>query len=260
MKNPQSILITGASGGIGAALARAYAAPGVALALTGRDARRLDAVAADCRAAGAAVETALLDVTDQDAIAFWVTAIDRANPLDLVIANAGVQGGGLVPGGGGESLSEVRRIMGTNFGGTCNTIHAVIPLMRSRRRGQIALISSLAAIRGLPYFAAYCASKAALKSYGEALGSWLRPEKIAVSVVLPGFVETAMSRQLTGPKPFMTDAAHAARIIRRRLARGHRRIAFPWLLHLGSVLLSHMPAWFADWLLAREKVSVGPRV
>lgn len=258
MRNPRSVLITGASGGIGAALARAYAAPAMLLALTGRDSRRLQVVAADCRAAGASVETALIDITDDAAIAAWLTRIDHARPLDLVIANAGVLSGGLVPGGDGESLAEVRRIMDTNFGGTCNTIHAAISLMRARRRGQIALISSIAAVRGLPYFAAYSASKAALKIYGEALGTWLRREGVAVSVVLPGYIETPMSQQFTGPKPFMISAERAAGIIKGRLAHGRRRIAFPWPLHLGAVILSHLPAWFADALLSTTKVDVHP--
>ena len=254
MRNPRSILITGASRGIGAALARAYAAPGVMLALTGRDAGRLDAVATACRHSGATVLTALLDVTDEKAIGGWIAAIDRDHPLDLVIANAGVNGGG-----SGEPLSEVQRIMRINFGGLCNTVHAAIPLMRSRRRGQIALVSSLAAYRGLPYFPAYSASKAAIKVYGEALGTWLRPQGVAVSVVLPGFVETEMSGQLTGPKPFMMGPERAVRIIRRRLAQGRRRIAFPWLLHLGSAILAHLPPWFADWLLSQTEVDVRPR-
>src|SRR4051794_26040126 len=94
MRDPRTILITGASSGLGAALADAYAAPGVTLALTGRDPGRLDAVAERCRAAGAAVRGAVLDVTGRDALAAWIAEVDAATPIDLVIANAGVAAGG----------------------------------------------------------------------------------------------------------------------------------------------------------------------
>jgi len=255
MKHPSSILITGASGGIGAALARSYAAPGIALALTGRNAERLRAVAQACASTGAEVETALLDVTDEPGLATWIEAIDRAHPLDLVFANAGITGGP-APDGSGESLAELRRMMRVNFDGACNTIHSVIPAMRRRRRGQIVLMSSLAALRGLPYFPAYCASKAALKIYGEALGTWLRGEGIEVSVVLPGFVETSMARRLHGPKPFQVTAERAARLIRRRLARGRRVVAFPFLPVLGARLLAAMPTFLADAVLASVKMDV----
>ena len=93
MKNPKAILITGASSGIGAALAKVYAGPGVSLALTGRQEERLAAVAAQCRERGAAVTTAALDVTNPAALADWIAAMDQARPLDLVIANAGISGG-----------------------------------------------------------------------------------------------------------------------------------------------------------------------
>ena len=90
MKDPRSILITGASSGIGAALALAYAGPGVSLALGGRDAGRLEAVAAACRQRGAAVHAGIIDVADREAMARWIEEIDRAAPIDLVIANAGI--------------------------------------------------------------------------------------------------------------------------------------------------------------------------
>ena len=103
-------------------------------------------------------------------------------------------------------------MMSINFGGVCNTLHPVIPAMRQRRRGQLALMSSLAALRGLPYSPAYCASKAALKAYGEALRAWLHSEGIEVTVVLPGFVDTALAGHVAGPKPFQMTAKRAADI------------------------------------------------
>src|SRR6516164_7421340 len=241
VRDPHSILITGASSGIGAALARAYAAPRTHLALCGRDSARLAAVANLCRERGAAVIEACLDVTAAPAVAAWIDSADRASPLELVIANAGVQGG-LWRDGAGETLGELHRVMEVNFGGVSNTIHPVLSTMRRRRRGQIALIASLAALRGLPYSPGYCASKAAIRIYGEALRCWLAPEGIGVSVVLPGFVETRMSDTVSGPKPLILSSEHAAGIIRRGLAKGRRQVAFPYPLYLGMRLMRALPA------------------
>jgi short-subunit dehydrogenase len=257
VRDPLSILITGASSGIGAALARAYAAPRTHLALCGRDAARLAAVANLCRERGAEVMEACLDVTEAAAVAVWIVNVDRASPLELVIANAGVQGG-LWRDGAGETLGELHRVMEVNFGGVSNTIHPVLPAMRRRRRGQIALIASLAALRGLPYSPGYCASKAAVRIYGEALRSWLAPEGIDVSVVLPGFVETRLSDTVSGPKPLILSPEHAAGIIRRGLAKGRRQIAFPYPLYLGMQLMRALPAGLVDTILRRVTVDIGP--
>jgi short-subunit dehydrogenase len=257
VRDPLSILITGASSGIGAALARAYAAPRTHLALCGRDAARLAAVANLCRERGAEVMEACLDVTEAAAVAAWIVNVDRASPLELVIANAGVQGG-LWRGGAGETLGELHRVMEVNFGGVSNTIHPVLPAMRRRRRGQIALIASLAALRGLPYSPGYCASKAAVRIYGEALRSWLALEGIDVSVVLPGFVETRLSDTVSGPKPLILSPERAAGIIRRGLAKGRRQIAFPYPLYLGMKLMRALPAGLVDTILRRVAVDIGP--
>jgi short-subunit dehydrogenase len=257
VRDPRSILITGASSGIGAALARAYAAPRTRLAICGRDTARLAAVADLCRERGAEVIETCLDVTEAPAVAAWIDTADRASPLELVIANAGVQGG-LWRDGAGETLGELHRVMEVNFGGVSNTIHPVLPAMRRRRRGQIALIASLAALRGLPYSPGYCASKAAVRIYGEALRSWLAPEGIDVSVVLPGFVETRLSNTVSGPKPLIFSPERAAGIIRRGLAKGRRQIAFPYPLYLGMKLMRALPAGLVDTILRRVAVDIGP--
>ena len=257
VRDPRSILITGASSGIGAALARAYAAPRTHLALCGRDAARLAAVADFCRDRGAEVMEACLDVTEAAAVAAWIVNVDRTSPLDLVIANAGIQGG-LWRDGAGETLGELHRVMEVNFGGVSNTVHPVLPAMRRRRRGQVALISSLAALRGIPFSPGYCASKAAIKIYSEALRSWLAPEGIDVSVVLPGFVETRLSDTVSGPKPLILSPERAAGIIRRGLAKGRRQIAFPYPLYLGMQLMRALPARLVDPILRRVTVDIGP--
>ncbi len=254
MKSPKSILITGASGGLGAALAAAYAGPGVALALTGRDHGRLDATALRCRGLGAEVATATIDVTDAAALADWLSTVDDRAPLDLVIANAGISGGT----GGGEGERQARRIFAVNVDGVLNTVLPAIPRMRARRHGQIALMSSLAAFRGVPGAPAYCASKAAIKTWGEALRGTLRREGIGVSVICPGFVRTAMTAVNPFPMPLLMDAAPAAAIIKRRLARGHGRIAFPWPMYALVWLLGALPPVATDPLFSRlpEKSSL----
>ena len=245
---PSSVLITGASSGLGGALARAYAAPGVFLALSGRNRQRLEATAEACRRAGSEVETALVDVTDRTAMKEWIEETDAAHPLDLVIANAGISSGS---GGSGESEDQVRDIFAVNLAGVLNTVLPVMPLMQDRRRGQIALMSSLAGLRGLPSAPAYAASKAAVKSYGEGLTGLLAADGIRVSVVCPGFVESGITARNTFPMPLLMKAPKAAAKIRRGLEKGRPLIAFPWQLYWTLWLLADLPRWLSDRLFGR---------
>ncbi|HEY5598922.1 MAG TPA: SDR family NAD(P)-dependent oxidoreductase [Kiloniellales bacterium] len=244
--NPRSIVITGGSSGLGAALARAYAAPGVRLALTGRDAGRLAAVAKDCAARGADIHMDAIDVLERERLAAWIGACDAAAPLDLLIANAGISAG---TGGTGEDGAQARRIMAVNVDGVLNSILPVLPSMRARRRGQIAIMSSLAAFRGFPGAPAYCASKAAVRVWGEALRGHVAGDGIAVSVICPGYVKTPMTAVNRFPMPMLMDSDRAARLIRRGLARNRARIAFPWPMYALVRLIAALPPGFIDPLL-----------
>ncbi len=246
--NPVSILITGASSGIGEALARDYAAPGVALALGGRDQARLAAVAEACRTAGAAVRAEAIDVCAPERLAAWIAEVDGAAALDLVIANAGVSAG---TGGGAETEAQTRRILDVNLGGVVNTVLPALELMRPRGRGQIAIMASLAAFRGFPGAPAYCASKAAVRVWGEALRGELHDAGIGVSVICPGYVKSRMTAVNEFHMPLLIEADGAARIIRRGLARNRARIAFPWRLYAAIWLISALPPQLTDPLLRR---------
>ncbi len=235
------VLITGATGGIGGALARGYAAPGVTLILHGRKADRLAELAAQCEQRGARVLTQTLDVRDRATLVEWLRAMSEAEAPDLVIVNAGVNTN-IGADGRGEPWDEVEALIEVNVLAAMATVDAVLPAMRARGHGQIALISSLAAWFGLPVTPSYCASKAALKAYGEALRGWLAPEGIRVNVVMPGYVDSPMCRAMPGPKPFLWLPERAARTIRRRLARNSARITFPFPLDWGTWWLTVLPA------------------
>ncbi len=246
MRAPRSIVITGASSGIGEELALAYAAPGVALALSGRDPARLGAVVERCRSLGAEVDGAVLDAADRDAMAGWLAAVDQRSPVDLVIANAGISAG---TGGGMESEEQARRIFQVNLDGVLNTVHPLLPAMQARRRGQIALMASLAGFRGMPGAPAYCASKAAVRVYGESLRGDLAGHGVGVSVICPGFVKSRMTAVNCFPMPFLMEADRAAKVIQRGLARNKARISFPWPMAAAVWLLAALPAGWTDALL-----------
>ena len=248
MHEPRSILITGASSGIGEALALAYAAPGRHLALSGRSEARLAVVADAARAAGAMVDAATLDVRDADAMRDWIARIDGTHPLDLVVANAGISSG--MPGGRIDEAT-IRGLFATNIDGVLNTLHPAIAAMRPRRRGQLAIVASLAGFRGLPTAPAYAASKAAVRVYGEAMRPLLAADGLALSVVCPGFVDSRMTAANRFPMPFKMTAERAARIILRGLERNRARIAFPLPMAALVWLLAALPPALTDLAIRR---------
>jgi short-subunit dehydrogenase len=248
MWNWRSILITGGSSGLGEAMARALARPGIFLALTGRDAGRLSGVAEACRLQGAEVVTGTVDVRDPSAMADFVSSTDAHHPLDLVIANAGISSGTQ---GGPEGVEQTKAIFAVNVDGVVHTVQAACGVMEPRGRGQIAILSSLAGFRGLPGAPAYCASKAAVRVWGEALRADWRARGIKINVICPGYVTSRMTEHNNFPMPFLMPAARAAQIMLDGLARDRARIAFPWPLYAAVRILAALPAGLLDPLLAR---------
>jgi NADP-dependent 3-hydroxy acid dehydrogenase YdfG len=244
--HPTTILITGASSGLGAALAREYAAPGITLHLLGRDSQRLQAVANDCRAKGAELRTACIDVTDREAMAAYVTRADDATSLDLVIANAGVSAGTFA---GVEQLDAAHHVFDVNLQGVLHTLHPVLPRMVARRAGQVAIISSLAGMIAFPGAAAYSASKAAVRYYGDALRAVHARDNLAISIICPGWIRTPLTDINHFPMPLMMSAERAAGIIRRGLAKKKARIAFPLTLYCALRLIDALPLMVQHALL-----------
>ncbi len=233
-----AVLITGASSGIGAALAEAYAAPGVTLYLTARHDNRLKEIATRCEAKGAKVVTACIDVREKEKLAVFIRTSDDATPIDLVIANAGISTGTF---SGKESIAAAEAVFEVNVNGVIHTIHPVIDRMMARGRGQIAIVSSLAGICALPGAAAYSASKAAVRYYGEALHAKLKPHGVCVSVICPGWITTPLTDQNDFPMPFIMPVERAARIIIRNLSKKKSHIIFPLPLYFTLRILQMLP-------------------
>lgn len=239
-----SILITGATGAIGQALVSYYAESGRHLYLQGRNLEILEKLRQQVEQVGATVSIIPLDLTDNIALNNWLA---KPQDYDLVILNHGININHGVD-NAGESWKEAEQLFQLNLMSTMAIFHAVLPAMQQRQSGQIALISSLAAWYGLPVTPSYCASKAALKVYGEAMRGWLDSQGVKVNVVLPGYVDSAMSRAMPGPKTFMWKPEKAARYIAKRLASNQGRISFPFPLNFGC------------WLLAFSHPTVSQRI
>jgi len=245
-----SILITGASSGLGEALALTYAAPGVHLALSGRNAQRLEAVVEACRRKGALAQGALIDVADRQAMADWIAACDTLAPLDLVIANAGLAGGDPAL-FGQDADSRTRAIFAVDLDGVINSVLPVIEPMRRRGKGQIVLMSSLAGLRGFPSAPAYCAAKAAVRVWGQGLRGQLAPHGVGVTVVCPGFVKSRITRRNRFPMPLLMESDDAARLIAKGISANKGSISFPWPLAWAMGLFCALPSFLVDFLTNR---------
>jgi len=249
------VVITGASSGLGASLAKAYAAPHAALGLIGRDRGRLRATASACETRGATVSTAIIDVTDASATASWLREFDCQHPVDLLIANAGTSAGP-DPDSPSEGTETAARQIGVNLLGAINTVEPLLPALCARRHGRIAVVASIAAYRGLPYSPGYCASKAGLRAYAEALRPRLARHRVGVTVVCPGFFDSPMTNRFDGPTPFLLRTDDAARVVKRGIDLGRKRVAFPWPLVVGLQFCDIAPAFIGDAILRRFRFRI----
>jgi Short-chain dehydrogenases of various substrate specificities len=216
-------IITGASSGIGAALAHELARRGWTIALLARRADLLDALVPELPTKSIALPC---DVTDADAVREAVRQGEEAlgGPFDLAVANAGV---GLPSHAAKFILADAELMMRVNVLGMFNLFDAVIPSMVERRSGRFAGVASLAGLRGLPATSVYSASKAAMQAFLEASRVDLRQYGVGVTIINPGFIETAMTEKNRFKMPFLMTAADAARVIANGLERGKRVVEFP---------------------------------
>ena len=236
-----SALITGASSGIGAALALDLARRGYRLGLVGRDAARLGEVAERCRTAGAAAcETAVLDIRDGDAFGAFVA---RFGGPDLYLSNAGILDGrreGEVV----ESVAAALSVLDVNLRAPVEGLHHVLGAMQARGSGQIVLVSSLAGLSPIADAPAYSASKAGLIAYGIALREALGPKQrggIGVTVACPGYVTTRMTAQHLGNRPHEISAEDAAARILRAAFANRALCGFPFPLYPAAHLSLMLP-------------------
>jgi short-subunit dehydrogenase len=224
------VVITGASSGIGAALARHYAAQGATLGLISRRHG--------------------VDVTDETALAAAAQDFIRRHGVpDLVIANAGIATG--TEGADLRDVAKLRKLLEVNVTGLAATFAAFAPAMREARRGTLAGIASVAGFRGLAGNGAYSASKSAAITWMESLRAELHGSGVSVVCVCPGYIDTPMTRVNRFRMPFLLSADEAARRIARAIAARRRLVVIPWQMALVSVLLRALPGWLYDRIASR---------
>ncbi|WP_305074203.1 SDR family oxidoreductase [Propionivibrio sp.] len=246
--NGPKVFITGASSGIGAALAGFYADRSATLGLAARRGDHLQALAAKLLSRGArTVHCYPLDVADADALRNAAEDFTRqAGTPDIVIANAGVSSGTLTE--HQEDLAVIRRILEINVFGMAATFSPFIPAMQQRGNGRLVGIASVAGIRGLPGAEAYSASKAAAIAYLESLRLEMRPSGVKVVTIAPGYIETPMTAINPYPMPFMLPAKEAARRFARAIERGTSYTVIPWQMGVVAKGLRLLPNWLYDRL------------
>ncbi len=243
-------MITGASSGIGRGLALALAKRGAQVGLVARRAETLEQVAKEIEAGGGRALILPADVQDDQAMRRAADRLrDVAGPIDVLVANAGIaptaDSAELQPG-------NVADVLNVNVIGAANSVAAVTPEMIARGQGQLVVISSLAAYRGLPKSAAYCASKAAVSAFFESLRLDLEPRGIDVTIIHPGFIKTPLNAGRKAKMPFLMELDAAVEKIVGAIEKRKRSYAFPWQLAtiVRAGLLMPIPLY--DWISRRN--------
>ena len=249
----RTALVTGASSGIGAALAMRLAREGTEVVLAARRRDALASIAETIEAAGGKARIEVMDVSDGAATAAAVRRLDDAlGGLELVVANAGVGG---MRWSGALSFEDCAPMLDVNVTGTLATLTAVLDRMVSRGHGHLVGVTSMAAVRGLPHNALYSATKAFTSTFLESLRVDLAGTGVAVTEVRPGYVRTPMTDALDVPKPFMVEPEEAAEVIARGIARRDALVAFPWAM----ATLTRSVGWLPVPLYDRAARIVRPR-
>lgn len=245
------ILISGASRGIGAALALEYAKKGCDIFLTASTESDLKSVCKECESFGVKASYGLCDVRNKSSVArVFTQALDNLGSIDIAILNAGVSGSDNFK---NLQSAELIRIFETNVFGVVFFLELLTPYFIEQGSGTIVGVSSLADSRGYPGSGAYCASKSALTKILESARNDLKPIGIKVITVKPGFVKTAMTDKNKFPMPFMMPADKAAKIISSGVARGKKEIRFPGILSVLSKLAEFVPNAIYDGLIRKVK-------
>jgi short-subunit dehydrogenase len=242
------VFLTGASSGIGEALAKHYASRGDTLGLAARRIDRLRSLKSSLSTPVEIYECDVRDVAQVKAAAADFTA--RHGTPDIVIANAGVSFGTLTE--YEEDVEAFREILEVNVMGMVNAFHPFVVPMRERGSGTLAGIASVAGFRGLPGAAGYSASKAAAIRYLEALRLELRGTGVAVTTVCPGFIRTPMTAKNPYPMPFIIDVDDAARRIARVIDARKKFAVIPWPMAILGGILSILPNFVFDAALSRR--------
>jgi short-subunit dehydrogenase len=240
----QVAIVTGASSGIGWALAKELARQGARVGLIARRGELLLTLEQEIRAGGGTAVSAQADVGNRPQLLSAVEHVrQQLGPVDLLIANAGVGYPTFLEPINNDQIEEMIRV---NVLGVVYSLEAVLPEMLQHGRGHVAAVSSLAAYKGFPGESAYCASKAAVNIYMEGLRVQLRSRGIAVTTLCPGFVKSPMTDVMSVPKPWMIEADEAARRMVRALRRRRKVYNFPWQ----TALLMRGARWMPDWVTA----------
>lgn len=238
--------ITGASSGLGQALATEAAAPGITLGLVARRNNRLLEISEPLREKGATVYLYPGDVRDggflKEAAGDFET---RAGTPDCIIANAGIRGAL----DDNPDRRQDEDIMDTNYHGVRNTILPFVPILKHAGRGTILVISSLASFLPLPGAGGYCASKSAINTWCGSLRYELKPFGVRLTIINPGFIRTEMTRDNPYPMPFVMEAGEAARLILRKATGSRAVVSFPTPLAWGLGFLSILPAALRESIL-----------
>ena len=249
-------MITGASSGIGRGVAVELARRGARLGLVARRADVLAEIVAELESAqpdGSVKSRAMVlpaDVQDEASMKAAAQRLEsELGPIDVLIANAGI---GTTRDASELTGTDVANVINVNVIGVANSVAAVVPIMVERGSGHLVAISSLAAYRGLPKSAAYCASKAAVSAFFESLRLDLEPKGIAVTIIHPGFIKTPLTAGRDAQMPFLMELPDAVNKIVRAIEKRKKSYAFPWQLATIVRTGMFMPIWMYDRISRRN--------